>query len=252
MKLSGRVALVTGAGRGIGKAIALKLAEEGATVGVNDIEAPYGKDTVKRIVEAGGIASSYGADVADRKQVAGCLKSLVGKYGRIDILVNNAGVRKDFAFRSMPVTAWKEVMDTFLLGCFNCSQAVQEYMVERNYGKILNIASPVPPALAGGGNVNYAAANSGLEGFTRALAVELGPCNINVNCIAADFIDTEMTRAAGRREGLYLEDLRKFAAAAIPLRRLGTPAEVANLAAFLVSEEASFITGQTIAIKGGP
>ena len=124
--------------------------------------------------------------------------------------------------------------------------------MRQGYGKILNVGSAVPPAIAGKGNVNYSTANSGVEGFTRALAIELGRYNINVNCIEADFIDTEMTRVAARSEGLYLEDLKRFAAAANPLRRLGTPLDVANLAVFLVSDDASFITGQTICVRGGP
>jgi 3-oxoacyl-[acyl-carrier protein] reductase len=252
MKLSGRVALVTGAGRGIGRAIALRLAEEGAEVGVNDLSFSSAENTAKRIIEGGGQALALGADVTDREQVNDAIRKLADRFGRIDILVNNAGVRKDSAFTSLSPDLWNTVVNTFLQGCFNCSQVVQHYMTREGYGKIVNIASTVPPAMAGKGNVNYSTANAGLEGFTRALAVELGPCNINVNCIAADFIDTEMTRAAARQDGLYLEDLRKFAVAAIPLRRLGTPADVANLALFLVSDEANFITGQTVKIRGGP
>jgi 3-oxoacyl-[acyl-carrier protein] reductase len=252
MKLAGKVALVTGAGRGIGRAIALKFAEEGALIGANDLEASMAENTAKRIIDGGAEALPIKADVTDRTQVSAAVQLLVNKFGHIDILVNSAGVRKDAEFGGMTEAAWDSVISIFLKGCFNCSQSVQHHMVNQGYGKILNISSPVPPAIAGKGNVNYSAANSGIAGFTRALAVELGPSNINVNCIAADFIDTEMTRAAARQDGLYLEDLRKFAIAAIPMRRLGTATDVANLAVFLVSEEASFITGQVIGIKGGP
>lgn len=252
MKLKGKVALVTGAGRGIGQAIALRLSEDGAQVGVNDIELSYAENTVKRILAAGGNAVPLKGDVTEKKEVLNIIEALVNKYGRLDILVNNAGVRKDAAFNAMQGDSWRMVMDTFLQGCFHCAQAAQGHMLEQGYGKILNIGSAVPPAMAGKGSVNYSTANSGIEGFTRALAVELGPFNVNVNCIAADFIDTEMTRTASRNEGLYLEDLKKFAIAAVPLRRLGTPQDVAHLAAFLVSDEASFITGQTICIRGGP
>jgi 3-oxoacyl-[acyl-carrier protein] reductase len=252
LRLEGRVALVTGAGRGIGRAIALRLAEEGAQVGVNDIEPSYANNTVKKILEAGGKALSLKADVTVGDEVVDICDKLDEKYGRLDILVNNAGIRKDGAFNAISINAWKKVIDTFMLGYFNCSQAVQKFMIEQGYGKIVCIGSAAPPAISGSGSVNYSTANSGIEGFTRALAVELGPYNINVNCIGADFIDTEMTRTAARSEGLYLEDLKRFAVAAVPLRRLGTTGDVANLAAFLVSDEASFITGQVICVRGGP
>jgi 3-oxoacyl-[acyl-carrier protein] reductase len=152
----------------------------------------------------------------------------------------------------MTADTWDKVVNTALKGSYFCCRAAAKYMIKQNYGKIVNISSNVPPSIAGRGNANYSSANAGLEGLTKALAVELGPHNINVNCIAPDFIDTEMTRASARAEGLYLDDLKKFGTAAIPLKRLGKPSDVANLAAFLVSDDSSFITGQVIYIKGGP
>lgn len=252
LKLRGRVALITGAGRGTGRAIAVKLADEGALIAVNDIQLSYAESTARRISESGGEALAIQADICNDNDVMRMFKLAGDHFGRVDILVNNAGTRKDALLNSMTVEAWDKVINTALKGSFNCCRAAAKYMIKQNYGKILNISSPVPPAIAGQGNANYSAANAGLEGLTKALAVELGPHNINVNCIAPDFIDTEMTRVSARSEGFYLDDLKKYAVAAIPLRRLGKPSDVANLAAFLVSDDSSFITGQIIYIKGGP
>jgi 3-oxoacyl-[acyl-carrier protein] reductase len=252
MKLAGKVALVTGAGRGIGRAVALKLSSEGASLIINDLEKSFAESVAQRISESGGVALPIGADVSVRQDVSQLFEQAIGELGRLDILINNAGVRRDANFHEMLEKDWDSVIDTELKGSFNCAQAAQKYMVKQSYGKILNIASPVTAALVAKKQVNYAAANAGLEGLTRALAKELGPYNINVNCIEPDFIDTEMLRMTARREGLYLDDLKKFVVAEIPLRRLGTTEDVANLALFLVTDEASFISGQIIAVKGGP
>lgn len=252
MRLADRIALVTGAGRGIGRAIALRLAQEGAAVVVNDIEEPIARNTAARIVQQGGSALAEAADVRSREQVEGMFRRAAEKYGRLDILVNNAGIRKDAKFQETAEKERDAVIDTVMKGAMNCIQPAVRYMLKQNYGKIINISSPLPPAIAGKGTAAYAAATVGLNGLTQSLAIELGPYNINVNCIAPDFIDTEMTRAAARSEGLYLDDLKRFVTAAIPLRRLGTAAEVAELALFLASDESSFITGQIINIRGGP
>jgi 3-oxoacyl-[acyl-carrier protein] reductase len=252
MKFAGRVAVITGAGRGIGRAIALKLGGEGASVAVSDIELAYAQNTANRIIQSGGSAIALKADVRDRDDVRLMFHQVIDKLRKVDILVNNAGIREDIMFREMNTKKWKNVLDTNLTGTLNCIQIAHKYMLNQNYGKIINISSPVPPAVGRKGVVNYAAASSGIYGLTRSLAIELGPYNINVNCIAPDFIDTEMLRKVARAEGLYLDELKKFIVATIPLRRLGSVNDVANLTSFLASDEASFITGQIIYIKGGP
>jgi 3-oxoacyl-[acyl-carrier protein] reductase len=252
MKLAGKVAMVTGAGRGIGRAVALKLSEEGASLVINDLEKSYAESVAHRIEQSGRVAVPIQADVSSRQDVTQLFEQTIEQFGRLDILINNAGVRKDANFHEMLEKDWDSVINTALKGSFNCAQAAQKYMVKQSYGKILNIASPVTAAIVAKGQVNYVAANAGLEGFTRALAKELGPYNINVNCVEPDFIDTEMLRNTARREGMYLDDLKKFVVAEIPLRRLGITDDVANLALFLVTDESSYISGQIIAIKGGP
>lgn len=252
MKLLHKVALVTGAGRGIGRAIALKLSQEGARVVVNDVELAFTTNTVERLEKLGGEVLGLKGDVANRQEVDSMFEQAVQRFGRLDILVNSAGIRRDADFAEMSEEEWDAVIDIQLKGSFNCARAAQKYMVGQSYGKIINISSPVPTALGRQGQVNYSSACAGLEGFTRALALEMGRYNINVNCIAPDFIDTEMTRKAARREGMYLDDLRRFAVAEIPLRRLGTPEDVANAALFLASDESSFISGQVIYVRGGP
>ena len=252
MKLIDRVGIVTGAGRGIGRTIALKFAEEGAIVAVIDIEHASIKSLAQRIISKGGQAIAIQGDVRDQTTVKRMFNEVANKFSHIDILVNNAGIRKDILFHEMSLKDWDSVVDTLLKGGFNCTNAVHKYMMAQNYGKVLNIASPIPSYIARKGQVNYATANAGIEGFTKSLSIELGIYGINVNCIAPDFIDTEMIRSAARRDGMYLDDLKRFIAAAIPMRRLGTPDEVAKLALFLVTDESSFITGQVIHIKGGP
>lgn len=243
---------MTGAGKGIGKAIALRFALEGAVVVVNDIDQGMADGTALRILQGGGKALAIEADVRDRKQIIEMFREIRERYERIDILINNAGVRKDVRSHLMTDKQWDTTIDIDLKGCMNCTQAALKFMLKQNYGKIVNISSSLPPVFGDKGTASYSAANSGLYGLTQSLAVELGPYNINVNCIAPEFIDTDMTRSIARGEGLYLDDLKKFAVAAIPLRRLGKSAEVASLALFLVSDEAAFITGQVIRIKGGP
>ena len=252
MKLVDKVALITGAGRGIGKAIAFKFSDEGAKVIVNDIEIARAKNAVENLKELGRQAMAVKADVSSRTEVDQMFEQIDQEFGHLDILVNNAGVRHDVIFSEMSEKDWDFVLAVQLKGSFSCSRAAQKFMIKQAYGKIINIASPTPASLTKRGQVNFSAANAGLIGFTRALATELGQYNINVNCVAPDFIDTEMTRQVMRNEGMYLDDLKKFVLAEIPLRRLGTVTDVANVALFLASDESSFVSGQVIYVKGGP
>jgi 3-oxoacyl-[acyl-carrier protein] reductase len=252
VKLEKKVALVTGAGRGIGKAIALKFSEEGARVVVNDIDLSYAESIVKRIKKMGREALAVKADVSKLEEVKRMFEHAVQQFSRVDILVNNAGIRRDTPFHKISQKKWDSVIAVHLKGSFNCAQVAQKYMVKQGYGKIVNLSSPVPTSLGEHSQTSYASACAAIQGFTTALALELGRFNINVNCVAPDFIDTEMTRTIARREGMYLDDFKRFAAAKIPLRRIGTPEDVANVVLFLVCDESSFISGQVIYVRGGP
>ncbi|MBW1787980.1 MAG: 3-oxoacyl-ACP reductase FabG [Deltaproteobacteria bacterium] len=252
MRLENKVAVVTGAGRGIGRAIAMRLAEEGARVVVSDIEASFAASVVLRITEAGGDAVPMAVNVTDGDQVEIMFEEVADRFGEIHILVNNAGSRKDVPLHNLTEDQWDQAMVIQTKGSFNCTRAVQKYMVRQNYGKIVNLSAPVPASLGEHGQTGYATASSAMWGFTRALALELGRHNTNVNCVAPDFVDTMMTRELAKRKGLYLSDVEKFAIAQVPLRRMGTPDDVANVVLFLVSDEASFVSGQVIYVKGGP
>jgi 3-oxoacyl-[acyl-carrier protein] reductase len=252
MRLANKVAVVTGAGRGIGRAVAMRLAEEGAKVVVSDIEMSFAESVVQRIADAGGEAVPMTLNVTDWDQVEPLFEQVAERFGAIHILVNNAGARKDVAFHSLTEDQWDQALVVQTKGSFNCTLAAQKYMVRQNYGKIVNLSAPVPASLGEQGQAGYATASSALWGFTRALALELGRHNINVNCVAPDFVDTMMTRDLARRKGLYLSDVEKFTIAQVPLRRMGTPDDVANVVLFLASDEASFVSGQIIYVKGGP
>ncbi len=252
MKLEQKVAVITGAGRGIGKAIALRLAEEGARVAVNDIDLALAEGVAEKLKMMGREALAIEADVADGREVDQMFEQVERQFGRIDILVNNAGIRKDAPLHKISEKNWDSVIATLLKGSFNCARAAQKYMVRQSYGKIINLSSPVPASLGNRGQTSYASASAAIAGFTKALALEVGRYNINVNCVAPDFIDTEMTRNMARGVGLYLDDFKRFALAQIPLRRIGTPQDVASVVLFLVCDESSFISGQVIYVRGGP
>ncbi|MDF2679600.1 MAG: short-chain dehydrogenase/reductase [Brevibacillus sp.] len=248
-QLTGRVAVVTGAGRGIGAATARRLAKDGAKVGVIDLKEEACVETVQLIKEAGGEAIAIGCNVADAKDVEGAFAKVASQFGRLDILVNNAGVLRDNLLFKMSDDDWDTVMNVHLKGSFLCSRAAQKYMVEQRYGKIVNTSST--SALGNRGQANYSAAKAGLQGFTKTLAIELGPFNINVNAVAPGFIATDMTRQTAERVGADFEENQRMASQRIPLRRVGQPEDVANLVAYLVSEDASYVSGQVIYINGG-
>jgi 3-oxoacyl-[acyl-carrier protein] reductase len=252
MRLKGRVALITGAAGDIGRAIALKFAEEGADVAANDLSLMAAESVTEKIKEMGRRALPFQGDVTDRESMERMFSNTVAAWGKVDILVSNAGLRRDASFDALQESDWEAVINVQLKGCFNCVKAVQKYMVNQQYGKIIIMGSPVPPGLQRPGNANYSAANAGLMGLTASLAIELGAYNIHVNCIAPDFIQTRMTRETIKNEGMFMDDFKKAALAHIPLRRLGTVEDVSGVALFLASEESGYVTGQVIKVRGGP
>jgi 3-oxoacyl-[acyl-carrier protein] reductase len=244
MKLKDKVALVTGASRGLGKAIALKLAAEGARVTVNYIKnADQAEGVVQEITSRGGNAAAMRADITSLPEVEKMVDSLYEQFGRIDILVNNAGVTKDELLLSMTPEDWDIVIKTNLGGLFNCTKAVAKYMMVQKSGRIINISS-VAGERGGRGQSNYAASKGGINAFTRSVAMELAPKKITVNAVAPGVVETEMSSTVIRRAKDIILD-------AVALKRLGQPEEIANVVAFLASDDASYITGEVIRVDGG-
>src|SRR5579884_2386811 len=248
-RLEGRVAFVTGAGRGIGAATALRLAEEGARVALADVDSEGCQQVATEIDRLGSEALVLRCDVSNKDMVQDAIDATARQFGRLDILVNNAGVIRDNLLFKMSDEDWETVMNVHLKGAFLCSRAAQKYMVEQRYGRIVNLSST--SALGNRGQANYASAKAGLQGFTKTLAIELGPFNITVNAVAPGYIDTEMTRATARRVGLDPDEAIARAAEQIPLRRVGQPEDVANVIAFLASDDAGYVSGQVIYVHGG-
>lgn len=249
-RFEGRVALVTGAARGIGAATAARFASEGASVVIADLDEAQAAESAKQIDASGEHVLAVGCNVSESSQVQQMVDRTLERFGRLDILVNNAGITRDNLLFKMGEEDWDAVIGVHLRGAFLCARAAQKPMVEQKYGRIVSLSSV--SALGNRGQVNYSAAKAGLQGLTRTLAVELGPFGITANAVAPGFIDTEMTRATAARLGLTPEQLQAGAAAEIPLRRVGQPSEVASVIAFLASDDASFVSGQTIYIAGGP
>lgn len=243
-----RTAFVTGAARGIGAATATRLAADGYTVAVVDLDADAAVLTAGKINAAGGTAIGLGCDVADEASVTDAVARTVAELGSLDVLVNNAGVLRDNLLFKMSVDDWDTVVSVHLRGAFLCSRAAQQHMLEHG-GAIVNTSSV--SALGNRGQANYAAAKAGIQGFTRTLAMELGPFGIRVNAVAPGFIATEMTAATAARIGVSAEELQAKTAEITPLRRVGHPADIANVVAFLASDDAGFVTGQTIYVDGG-
>jgi 3-oxoacyl-[acyl-carrier protein] reductase len=248
--LSDKVAVVTGAGRGIGAATAQRLAAEGAAVAVVDLVSSSTTGTVAAIRAAGGVALGVECDVSDSGAVTGAFAEIHYTLGSVDVLVNNAGVIRDNLLFKMTDDDWDVVMAVHLRGSFLCCREAQRSMVERRWGKIVNLSSE--SALGSRGQANYSAAKAGLQGFTRTLAIELGPFNINVNAVAPGFIETPMTHATAERMGIEFEEMKRDATPSIPLRRIGRPDDVAGVVALLCGPDASYISGQTIYVTGGP
>ena len=245
-----RTAIVTGAARGIGSAIARRLAADGLAVGVLDLDERACSTTVTAIVDAGGRALAVPVDVGDEQSVAVAVDRVAADLGAPTVLVNNAGITRDNLLFRMSTEDWDAVMDVHLRGSFLMSRAVQVHMVEAAWGRIVNLSSV--SALGNRGQANYAAAKAGLQGFTKTLAIELGRYGVTVNAIAPGFIETEMTAATAERMGVPFEDFKAAAAAQIPVARVGQPEDIAALASFFVREEAGFVSGQIVYVAGGP
>jgi len=226
------------------------LAEEGVKVALVDLREAEAEEAARAIRAAGGEARGYGVNVTDAGELEAMMEAVAGDWGPVQILVNNAGITRDNLFFKMTEDDWDAVMLTHLKGSFLCARAAQKYMVAQKWGKIVNTSST--SALGNRGQANYAAAKAGLQGFTKTLAIELGPFNINVNAVAPGFIDTDMTRATAERLGLTPEQFKDAAASRIPIRRVGLPRDVANVVAFLCSDQSSYISGEVIYVRGGP
>jgi len=249
-RLEGRVAFVTGAGRGIGAATALRMAEEGARVVLADIDTEGCQQVSAELNRLGSESLALDCNVTDNAMVQDAMAQTVSRFGQLDILVNNAGVIRDNMLFKMSEDDWETVLNVHLKGAFLCSRAAQKYMVEQKYGRIVSLSST--SALGSRGQANYSAAKAGLQGFTRTLSIELGQFGITVNAVAPGFIDTEMTRTTARRQGIDPEQRIAEASKIIPVRRVGQPRDVANVICFLCSDEASFVSGQVIYVAGGP
>jgi 3-oxoacyl-[acyl-carrier protein] reductase len=244
-----RVALVTGAAQGIGAEVARRLAHDGAKVGVLDLQRDAAQAVADEITSAGGQAIGLGADVSKRDQVQAAVDAVVGEFGGLHILVNNAGVIRDNMLFKMTDDDWTLVMEVHLRGAFLCSQIAQKHMVEAKYGRIISMSST--SATGNRGQANYSTAKMGLQGFTKTLAIELGPLGITANAVAPGFIETAMTAATAERIGTNIDAMREGVASTVPVRRGGVPTDIANAVRFFAGEEAGYVTGQVLYVDGG-
>jgi len=246
-RFTDRVVLVTGSARGIGAATARRFAQEGASVAILDLDESAAAATADGLGAAQAIG--IGCDVSDSDSVAVAVDRTVAELGGLHVLVNNAGVTRDNLVFKMTDLDWDTVINVHLRGAFLCSRAAQKVFVPQQYGKIVNLSSV--SALGNRGQANYSAAKMGIQGLTRTLAIELGPFGVNVNAVAPGFIVTDMTDETARRVGVEPQAFRDAAAAETPVRRVGLPEDIATTIAFLASDEASFVTGQTLYVDGG-
>jgi len=249
-RFEGRTALVTGGGRGIGAATASRFAAEGAAVVVSDLDREPAEAVAQQISGAGGRALAVACDVTDRTAVEALFSAATAEFEAVDLVVTCAGILRDNLVHKMSDDDWDLVIDTHLRGTFLCAQAAQRLMVPRRFGKLVFLSSN--SALGNRGQANYSAAKAGIQGLARTLAIELGPFNINVNAVAPGFVETRMTRAVAERTGIDYDALKKAASERAALRRTGRPEDIAGVITFLCSEEASFVTGQTLYATGSP
>jgi 3-oxoacyl-[acyl-carrier protein] reductase len=243
MSLSGHVAFVTGASQGIGRACAIRLAKEGATVAVAARNQEKLNELVQQITASGGQAAAFPLDVADEEQVKTSIKAVISQFGKIDILVNNAGITRDQLVMRMKRADWDAVLQTNLTSAYLCIQQVISSMLKQRWGRIINVTS-VFGQMGQAGQANYAASKAGLIGLTMAIAREVGSRNITCNAVAPGFIETPMTEVLG-------DEFKQNAAKQIPLGRVGTIDDIAGAVAFLASDDASYITGHVLSVNGG-
>jgi 3-oxoacyl-[acyl-carrier protein] reductase len=245
-----RVAIVTGAARGIGAATAERLARDGLAVGVLDLDEAACEVVAGRIRDSGGSALGVGVDVTDAEQVAAGVARVAAELGPPVVLVNNAGIIRDNLLFKMTEEDWDAVLGVHLKGAFLMTRACQAHMTEQRYGRVVNLSSS--SAQGNRGQANYSAAKAGMQGFTKTLAIELGKFGVTANAVAPGFIETDMTRATAERLRVSFEDFIEHSASQIPVGRVGQPADIAATISFLVSEEAGFVSGQVIYVAGGP
>jgi 3-oxoacyl-[acyl-carrier protein] reductase len=250
MTQQSRTAIVTGSARGIGAAIARRLASDGFAVAVLDLDEEACKPVRDEIIAAGGRAIAVGVDVADEVAVESGVTRVANELGHPAVLVNNAGITRDNLLFKLSTSDWDAVMNVHLRGAFLMSRASQRYMTEAGWGRIVNLSST--SALGNRGQANYSAAKAGLQGFTKTLAIELGKFGVTVNAIAPGFIETQMTADTAERLGISFEDFKKGAAKQIPVARVGQPEDIAAAVSFFAREDASFVSGQVIYVAGGP
>ncbi len=244
MSLKGKNALITGGGRGIGRAISIRLASMGAHVFINYVSnSEAAEETQKVIIDAGGTADLLAFNVADADQAQGAIKGLIKETGSLDVLVNNAGITRDGLMARMKEADWDAVLDTNLKGSFICAKAAARSMMKKRWGRIVNISSVIGFA-GNAGQVNYASAKAGMQGLTKSMAREFASRNITVNGVAPGYIITDMTRDLP-------EEIQEKIKAEIPLASLGDPEDVAGAVAYLIGDDSSYITGQTIHVNGG-
>ncbi len=244
MRFDDKVVIITGSGRGIGKLTAQTFAQNGANVVINDVNEENINKTVVKIKEKGGKALGITADISDESAVKEMVNKAIEEFGKIDVLVNNAGFSRDYLIGKMTIDHWDAVINTVLKGSFLCTKYVSPYMIEQNAGKIINISSRA--YLGNPGQGNYSAAKSGIIGFTKAMAKELGRFSINVNAVAPGLTETE-----GLRNHAKYEMIKERALKETPLKRIGEPKDVVNVISFLASEYSSYVTGDVIHVTGG-